>query len=174
MNYHNITKYDMLNGDGLRTVLWVAGCVHHCQGCQNPQTWDANGGILFDNKAKKELFDALSEDCCDGITLSGGDPLNGANIRTICKLIGEIQEAFPEKSIWLYSGYTWNEIMHPKHPSPDDAIRKAIVKAVDFFCDGRFEIDKLNIQIPWVGSTNQKVIDVQKSLCNKEIALWKS
>lgn len=79
MRYHNITKDDMLNGDGLRVVLWVAGCGHHCKGCQNPITWDPNGGIPFDDAAKAEIFEQLDKDYISGITFSGGDPLHEAN-----------------------------------------------------------------------------------------------
>ena len=86
MNYHNITHNDMLNGDGLRTVLWVSGCSHKCPGCQNPQTWDINSGIPFDEKAKEEIFVSLKNDWIDGLTLSGGDPLHPNNYETILSL----------------------------------------------------------------------------------------
>ena len=94
----------MLNGDGLRTVLWVSGCAHHCRGCQNPQTWDACSGIPFDDAAKKELFADLSRDYMSGVTFSGGDPLCPGNRETVGQLIAEIHERFPEKTIWLYTG----------------------------------------------------------------------
>ena len=92
MNYHNITTDDMLNGDGLRTVLWVAGCSHHCKGCHNPITWDENGGLPFDEAAEKELFEKLSKPYISGITFSGGDPLfegNRAEVRKVCFGISE-------------------------------------------------------------------------------------
>ena len=92
MNYHNITVDDMLNGDGLRTVLWVSGCAHHCRGCQNPQTWDDKSGIPFDETAKKELFADISRDYMDGVTFSGGDPLCPSNRETVGQLITEIRE----------------------------------------------------------------------------------
>ena len=91
MNYHNITVDDMLNGDGLRTVLWVAGCDHRCPGCQTPETWAENGGIPFDEAAKEELFEALSRDYMTGVTFSGGDPLYCSNIETVGALIAEIR-----------------------------------------------------------------------------------
>lgn len=83
MNYHNITHDDMLNGVGLRVVLWCSGCSHNCHNCQNPQTWDINSGISFDEKAKEELFSELSKDYISGITFSGGDPLHENNLQTI-------------------------------------------------------------------------------------------
>ena len=92
MRYHNITKDDMLNGDGLRVVLWVAGCGHHCKGCQNPITWDPNGGIPFDDAAKAEIFEQLDKDYISGITFSGGDPLYEANRADVTALAKEIKE----------------------------------------------------------------------------------
>ena len=90
----------MLNGDGLRVVLWVAGCEHGCKGCQNPVTWDVNGGLEFDENAKKEIFDELDKDYVSGVTLSGGDPLHCKNRFDIGKLVNEISEKYPNKSIY--------------------------------------------------------------------------
>ena len=153
MRYHNITKDDMLNGDGLRVVLWVAGCEHRCKGCQNPVTWDIDGGIDFDDSAKKELFAELDKDYISGITLSGGDPLHTKNRADTGSLIEEIVRNYPDKTIWVYSGYEWQDVKD-----------LPFMKHVDVLVDGRFiEKDKDNT-IPWRGSTNQKVIDVKKSL----------
>lgn len=110
MHYHNITKDDMLNGDGLRVVLWVAGCDHYCKNCHNPETWDVNGGVLFDEAAKAEMFEELKKDYVSGITFSGGDPLHIQNRREIANLIREIKSEFPDKTIWLYTGYEWKDI----------------------------------------------------------------
>ena len=107
MRYHNITKDDMLNGDGLRVVLWVAGCNHHCKECQNPITWDVNGGLEFTDAEKKEIFDELDKSYISGITFSGGDPLHPANIDAVTALAKEIRKKYPKKTIWLYSGYEW-------------------------------------------------------------------
>ena len=94
MRYHNITKDDMLNGDGLRVVLWVAGCEHCCKGCQNPMTWDPDGGLLFDDAAKAEIFDQLDKPYIEGITFSGGDPLHCANRDGVKALAREIKEKY--------------------------------------------------------------------------------
>ena len=110
MNYHNITKDDMLNGDGLRTVLWVAGCTHHCHNCQNPITWDVAGGIPFDEAAENELFEDLKKPYCSGITFSGGDPLHPFNRDEVFRLAKKVREELPEKTIWLYTGFLWEEV----------------------------------------------------------------
>ena len=159
MRYHNITKDDMLNGDGLRVVLWLAGCEHACPGCQNPVTWDINGGLEFDDAAKEELFAELRKDYISGITFSGGDPLHTANRKEVGKLIGEISRQFPEKTIWLYTGYDWNKI------SGLDFINK-----IDVVVDGRYIQEQRDITLAWRGSSNQDVIDVKLSLkCGKKV-----
>lgn len=160
MRYHNITKDDMLNGDGLRVVLWVAGCTHCCKECHNPITWDPNGGLLFDEAAKKEIFDELEKDYVSGITFSGGDPLHMNNAYDVTQLAKEIKEKYPQKTIWLYTGSTWGEMKHMK-----------IVKYLDVLVDGEFEIDKKDDSLHWKGSSNQRVIDVKKTLEEGEIIL---
>ena len=111
LRYHDITKDSMVNGEGVRVVLWLSGCNHHCKGCHNPITWDINGGIEFDEEAKKELFNELSKDYISGITLSGGDPFHPDNISGVNELVLEIKDKFPDKNIWVYTGYTWDELI---------------------------------------------------------------
>ena len=153
MRYHNITKDDMLNGDGLRVVLWVSGCSHCCKGCQNPITWDVNGGILFDEAAKQEIYEQLDKPYISGITFSGGDPLHSANRMDVRAFMAEIREKYPDKTIWLYTGDVWENVMH--YP---------MMRYVDVLVDGEFMIEKRDVKLMWKGSSNQRVIDVQKSL----------
>ena len=162
MRYHNITTDDMLNGEGLRTVLWLSGCNHHCKNCQNPLTWDPIGGLEFDSDAEVELFEKLGKDYISGITFSGGDPLHENNIKDVLGLINTIREVFPEKTIWLYSGYTVEEIFY--NDDVDMKIRQEILKKVDVFVDGRYEEDKKDAQYHWAGSRNQKVIRMKEFL----------
>lgn len=110
MNFHNITHDDMNNGDGLRVVLWVAGCEHHCKNCQNPITWDFTDGVEFDKAAFHEICTELSKPYISGLTLSGGDPLHPVNRCQILWLVKKVKQFFPHKTIWLYTGYTWEEI----------------------------------------------------------------
>ena len=158
MRYHNITTQDMLNGEGLRVVLWLSHCEHKCNFCQNPQTCDKDGGVNFDNEAKKELFDNLSQDYISGITLSGGDPLSTINRVEIIPLLKEIKEKFPSKNIWCYTGYTWDEIKNLE-----------AIKYIDILVDGEFK-KELSIPSPkWCGSSNQRIISVQASLKQNKI-----
>jgi len=155
MNYHDIKKCNMLNGDGLRAVLFVSGCSHHCKGCHNPETWDHNSGILFDESAWDEIVKELDKDYISGLTLSGGDPLNEHNLDDILLLVKKIKEKYPEKTIWIYSGFTYNELFID---TPDMKKRRDILSYCDVFVDGRFEEDKLDVNYPFAGSTNQKII----------------
>lgn len=166
--YHNITKQDMLNGDGLRVVLWLSGCSHKCPGCQNPITWNENKGLDFDKNALQEIFDELNNDWCSGITLSGGDPLFLGNRQFVRSLIKDyIKPKFPNKTIWIYTGYTWEELQNKYNLMMDE-----ILPLIDVLIDGKFEINKISPNKPWVGSSNQRVIDVQKSLKENKIILY--
>ena len=143
----------MLNGDGLRVVLWVAGCSHHCKGCQNPITWDPLGGILFDQDAKRELFEELEKDYISGITFTGGDPLHEWNRTEIQELAAEIKEKYPEKTIWLYTGDCWEKWRH-----------NPFMEYVDVLVDGEFKEEEKDVKLLWKGSKNQRDIDVKASL----------
>lgn len=161
MRYHNITTDDMLNGDGLRTVLWVAGCIHRCRGCHNPITWDIDGGIPFDEAAENELFEKLRPDHISGLTFSGGDPLHPNNRSEVTRLCRRFREEFPEKDVWLYTGYTFEEISDLE-----------IVPLVDVIVDGRFIIEQFDAKLHWKGSANQRVIDVRETLKLGKIVLF--
>lgn len=185
MNYHNITYPDQNNGDGLRVVLWLSGCSHHCAGCQNPQTWDCNSGILFDKDAKEELFRELNKDYISGLTLSGGDPLYENNLNEVLNLVNETRVLFPQKTIWLYTGYTWESIMNRTSVCTDDfdyieetyidclyEQRKNIIKQCNVVVDGRYIDSQRDITLKWRGSSNQRVINIQKSILKGDVVLW--
>lgn len=150
----------MLNGDGLRVVLWVSGCTHCCKDCHNPITWDPNGGLEFDESAKQEIFAELEKDYIHGITFSGGDPLHINNAYDVAELAKEIREKYPKKSIWLYTGGLWEDVKNMK-----------VVPYLDVLIDGEFEVEKKDVNLHWVGSSNQRVIDVQKTLEKGEVIL---
>lgn len=165
MNYHDIKHDDMNNGPGLRVTLFVSGCDHYCNGCQNPETWDTKSGIPFDNTAIEEIFEQLDNDYISGITFSGGDPLNENNRVEVCSLIHQIRLKYGKsKSIWIYTGYTWEEIVNTLTP---------ILLGTDVLIDGMFEKDLADVNYHWAGSTNQRVIDVQRSLEEKKIVMYK-
>lgn len=160
MRYHNITKDDMLNGDGIRAVLWVAGCSHHCGGCQNPITWDPEGGILFDTKALFELFEDIDPDYVSGVTFSGGDPLYPGNSEEVLKLAKSVKEGYPGKTVWIYTGYLWEEVKDIPG-----------MEYVDVLVDGEYIEALRDVNYHWAGSTNQRVINVPESLKKGEVVL---
>ena len=158
MNYHNITTDDMLNGSGLRVVLWTSGCEHRCNGCHNPQTWDRDSGIKFDSNAWNEVLALLEKPYISGITYSGGDPLFPANRSIITSMAKTIHQLYPDKTQWLYTGYNYEDIKDLE-----------IMKYIDVLVDGEY-IDSLrDTSLPFRGSSNQRLIDVQKSLKENKI-----
>lgn len=155
MNYLQITKCDQLNYDGLRVVLWVSGCSHNCKGCQNPFSQNPLAGVPFDEAAENEIFIELEKDWCTGLTLSGGDPLFSSNRETVINFAKKVKERFPNKTICLYTGYTWDDIIN------DDTM-KDILLYVDTVIDGEYVEAMRSVELPWVGSSNQHIIDVKK------------
>lgn len=178
----------MNNGDGLRVVLWLSGCSHHCYNCQNPQTWNPNSGIPFDESAKQEIFNELSKDYISGITFSGGDPLHENNLDEVLNLVHEIRISYPNKTIWLYTGFTWDSIMNYKstnkftekdvlfnfHIKKDLEMiqRKNIIKLCDVLVDGEYIEKQRDLSLKFRGSKNQRVIDVKQSLAQNKIILY--
>ena len=151
MNYHNIKHDDMNNGDGIRVTLFVSGCNHHCKGCQNPQTWSVNGGILFDSGALNEICAELDKDYISGLTLSGGDPLHPANRGTITEICKKVKYLYPHKTIWLYTGYKY-----------EDVCDLDVMNYIDVLVDGEYIEELRDISLEWIGSSNQRVIRLCK------------
>ena len=226
MNYLKIDKEDVCNGSGLRVVLWLSGCSHKCKGCQNPQTWDANNGIPFDESAKEELFRELDKDYISGLTLTGGDPLFESNLDGVLDLVTEVNKRYnqnvfqnaemlldrgisnalysqneytegnpndchrirlssPKKSIWMYTGYTWEEIwdygiygtdLYGKPWKSYGILQiqmQEIIKQCDILVDGQYVEVQRDITLQYRGSKNQRLIDVKQSLQKGEVILWK-
>lgn len=162
MQYIKLTKFDTANGVGIREVLWVAGCEHHCVGCHNQSTWNKNQGELFTAETVQTIIDDLAAPYRHGITFSGGDPLAPYNQETIFSLAAVIRKVYgQEKTIWCYTGYLWEDIK--ENPQ---------IGLFDVLVDGEFILDQRNISLPYCGSNNQRVIDVQKSLQQNTVVLW--
>lgn len=164
MNYHDIRPCDLVNGEGVRCVLWVSGCIHQCVECFNEQTWNPNSGVPFDTSAKDEIFEALSSPYCSGLTLSGGDPFHPNNFKALTKLCEEVRLLFPDKTIWIYSGFIFDYLI-------SDTKRIKLLELCDVLVDGKFEIDKFSKKLNYRGSSNQRIIKVQESLAKGEVVL---
>lgn len=160
MNYHNIEPCNMLNGTGLRVVLWVSGCTHNCPQCFNKETHDPNGGIKFEFKTLKELMFYLDNDYIDGLTITGGDPLYPQNREVILGLCQYVKERLPEKTIWLYTGYLYEDVSDLE-----------IMNYIDVVCDGPYIYYENSPLKHWVGSSNQRVIDVKRTKEENKIIL---
>lgn len=161
MKYLNILDCDIVDGNGIRVTLFVSGCPHHCKGCHNPESWDAFNGKEFTKETIDKLICLIDRDYVDGITITGGDPLMLGNRYEITKLCKLLKEKFPNKSIWLYTGYEFEEIETLE-----------VLHYVDVLIDGPFKLDLRDISLAFKGSSNQRVIDVQKTLKNGNIVLY--
>lgn len=176
MNYEKIDKCSVSNGLGVRTVLWVSGCDIHCRNCQNPQTWDFNSGILFTEDTIQEILCELTKPYIKGLTLSGGHPLASQNLPEVYKIVKRVKMVFPNKDIWLYTGYTWEQIIEEdkiyedhevNSPSPLD-----VAKLCDVIVDGAYIDELRDISLAFRGSSNQRIINVKKTLEKNEVVLW--
>ncbi len=161
MNYVNILDCDILDGEGVRVTLYVSGCGHKCKGCHNPETWDKKYGKEFTYDTKEKIFSLLERDYIDGLTISGGDPLFLSNVVEVTRLCEEVKQLFPNKTIWLYTGYEWEKIKY-----------LSLVNYVDVIVDGKFILELKDTTLAFRGSSNQRVIDVKKSLKKNKLVLY--
>lgn len=152
MKYLNILDCDIIDGEGVRVTLFVSGCSHRCKGCHNPESWDASGGKEFTEETIERIEKLLDRDFVDGLTLSGGDPLFPQNRLEITKLCKRIKEKFPQKTIWLYTGYEYEEVKTLE-----------VFDYVDVVVDGPFKIDLRDVSLAFRGSPNQRIIDIKKT-----------
>lgn len=148
MRFHNITYPDVNNGEGCRVTLWIAGCTHHCKGCHNPQTWSFKSGREFTEDIKNKLYNVLKLPYIKGITLSGGDPLDSFN--DIFELVKDIKNSFNDKDIWLFSGYTLEDIKNSE--------KSVILGYIDVLVDGEFKEELKDLTLAFRGSSNQRIL----------------
>ena len=165
MNYIKVTKNDIANGIGVGCVLWVSGCDIHCKNCHNQSTWDFNSGQLFTEDTMQEILLTLTKSYISRFTISGGHPLDPHNAPEVLKIVKRVKMVFPNKDIWIYTGYVWEDIIK-------DDILKEILKRTDVLVDGAYIDELRDISLAFKGSSNQRIIDVQKSLAENKIILW--
>ena len=170
MNYGTIKKFDIANGRGVRTSLFVSGCTHHCNGCFQPETWDFGYGRKYTEETEKEILKYLSDDVISGITILGGEPFEPENQMEVLHLVKAAKQLYPDKDIWIYSGYTFNEL-HDKNKRCFTEITENILELIDVLVDGEFHLDEKDISFHFRGSSNQRIIDVKKSIKSGEIQL---
>lgn len=171
MNYADIKTCDVANGVGIRVSLFVSGCTHHCENCFNPETWDFNFGKAFTDKEIDFIIETAEPEHIAGLTLLGGEPLEFVNQQGILPLLKRFKETYPKKTIWCYTGYDFEKDIVGKMMRQWD-FTPSLMSYLDIIVDGEFVQEKKDLNLRFRGSSNQRIIDVQKSLAENKIVLW--
>lgn len=171
MNYASIKTHDVANGPGVRVSLFVSGCTHHCKGCFNPETWDFGYGSPYTEETERTILDACAPDYIRGLSLLGGEPMEPENQKALLPLLRRFKQLYPHKSVWCYSGYDYERDMLSGQLG-DWAVTKELLGYLDVLVDGEFHLDEKDLSLRFRGSSNQRVIDVPKSLKHDQVLLW--
>ena len=156
--------FNFVDGEGVRNSLYVSGCMFHCKGCYNAATWSFKAGIPYTKELEEQIMLDLAQPYVQGLTLLGGEPFLNTGI--LIPLVKRIRKELPEKDIWSWTGYTWEELMLE---TPD---KLELLQLVDILVDGRFDITKKNLMLQFRGSSNQRIIDAKKSLDQGAVIIW--
>ena len=168
MNYADIKKIDVANGEGVRVSVFVSGCNHHCKGCFNQCAWDFNYGKKFTEKEEQQIIDYMNHNYISGLSLLGGEPLEPKNQEGLLPLVKKVKEKFPNKDIWCYTGFDFEKDVVEKMAKNNETTRE-LLKYIDIIVDGKFEEDKKDLKLQFRGSSNQKIVDVKQSLQTGQI-----
>ena len=175
MRYAQIRELDISNGEGVGVALFVQGCRFACKNCFNPETWDFNGGKEWTPEVEDKFIELASRTYIKRISILGGEPLADENLDGVLHLVDRFRLSFPNKSIWIYSGYQWNQIFNDGVYLTRDCAgwkRREIIKQCNVLVDGRYVDSQRNPSKKWAGSDNQRVIDIGKSMIKGKIVLW--
>ncbi len=173
MNYGQIYYVDCANGEGLRTSLFVSGCTHCCPGCFNDMAWDFAYGQPYTKEVEDQLIASIKPDYVDGITILGGEPMELSNQEALISLYRRIRSEAPGKTIWVYSGYTLDELQDAANERCHGAYTEEILAQIDVLVDGEFHLEEKDISLPFRGSRNQRIIDMPATLQSGKIVLSK-
>lgn len=181
MNYAQIRSMDISNGEGIGVSLFVQGCDFHCKNCFNSETWEFSKGQEWNDKTKNQFLKLIETPFIQRVSILGGEPLHPKNVQNVLKIVDEIRVSYHTKNIWLYTGYTWEQIMYPIVTDDLNHERDCIIKArkelvskCDVLIDGRYVDELRDVSLHWRGSSNQRVINVQETLKQNKIILWES
>jgi anaerobic ribonucleoside-triphosphate reductase activating protein len=172
MNYGEIKKYDIANGEGVRVSLFVSGCTHHCKGCFNEETWDFTFGEPFTEETEVEIIEALSNHYINGFSLLGGEPFEKQNQRVLLPFLQKVKSLFPQKNIWCYTGYTFDQELLQDSRAKCECTDE-MLKHIDVLVDGEFVEELKDISLPFCGSSNQRIIDVKSSMESGRVQIYK-
>ena len=173
MYYGEIKKCDIANGEGVRVSLFVSGCTHHCLGCFNQDTWDFGYGKEYTDETEREILDALSPEYVNGLSLLGGEPFEPQNQQVLVQLLRKVREQYPEKNIWCYTGYLYDKELLSESRARCEHTDE-MLSMIDVLVDGRFVEALKDIRLVFRGSSNQRIIDVKKSMESGEIVPWEA
>ena len=171
MNYGEIKTTDIANGQGVRVSLFVSGCTHHCKGCFNAQTWDFGFGLPYTEDTEEQILTALAPSYIEGLTLLGGEPFEPDNQRALLPLLRKLRERMPQKTIWCYSGYLFDKELLSESRARCE-VTDEMLSYLDVLVDGRFVEEKKSLMLKFRGSSNQRIIDVKKSLRAGSVILY--
>ena len=171
MNYGEIKNCDIANGEGVRVTLFVSGCTNRCPGCFQPQTWDFSYGEPFTAETEEKLLDMLAPAYINGLTLLGGDPFEPQNQRALLPFLRRVRERYPQKNIWAFSGFTWEEL-HTEGSHPRCEVTDEMLAHIDVLVDGRFVEALKDIRLRFRGSSNQRILDLNRTRATGELSLW--
>lgn len=173
MNYAKIRKCDVANGPGVRVSLFVSGCNHHCKNCFNPEAWNFNYGEEFTKKEEEQIIEDLKPEYITGLSLLGGEPFEQKNQEGLAPLVSKVKQEYPDKKIWCYTGFTFDEQIIGKMINEEHReTTKQMLENIDYIVDGKFVNELKDPKLQFRGSSNQRIIDVKKSLAENEIVLW--
>ena len=168
MNYADIRPIDVANGPGVRVSLFVSGCTHHCEGCFNPETWDFHYGKPFGPEQEEDILSALSRPYIHGLSLLGGEPMEPENQPAVLRLVRRVRERFPDKDIWCYSGYLFEDLAAGRVGEHS----RELLEQLDVLVDGPFVVGLKNLGLRFRGSCNQRILAVGPSLAQGAPVLW--
>ena len=173
MNYGAIKKFDIANGEGIRTSIFVSGCRNKCKNCFQPETWAFDYGNPFTDNVKEELFESMKSPSVRGLTVLGGEPMEPANQRALLPFLKRLKAQLPDKTVWIYTGNTYEELTAGvgKHPKCIEATEE-LLSLTDILVDGRFVRERASLGLRFRGSDNQRVIDLNKTRAEGKIVIW--
>ena len=172
MNYCGLKLFDITNGEGIRTSLFVSGCRNRCPGCFQPETWDFNYGEPFDESTAEKIFSAMENPSVRGLTLLGGEPMEPENQVGLLPFLKKFKERFPDKTVWLYTGYLYEELVGKINSEKRIEITDELLSLVDILVDGRFDKSKYRLGLRFRGSENQRIIDMNKTRASGVVVIW--
>ena len=172
MYYGELKKFDIANGYGVRTTLFVSGCTNRCPGCFQPQTWDFEYGKPYTKETEDEIIESLRPYYVNGLTLLGGEPFEPENQRALLPLLHRVKAEFPDKDVWCFTGFTLDGELQNDGSHPRCEVTDEMLSMIDVLVDGRFVVEKKNLNLLFRGSSNQRVIDLNKTRENGEVTVW--